>query len=284
MISRIWRDRLGQCARSAIALATLTAMGCSGPQNVYTTIHYQYKETVVVETPQGLRSGSSVIEVILEHPTYPDKPKFAEFRPAGFNGQAVAVDLPNGKTVFALLSSHDDQRWAESAFFNLANDKYRAYKFSFINPNDVPVHRPDPYELAMRLKGPQTLPREWPKPTRVSPFAPPPIQTLPQPTPYPFLVTFRDPNDPSTLTVIDPDQTGHTLGKGYKLKEIVLELTDAPASTGIEHRLPWLAPTNPGNPGFSHAPQTPPNMAGGFGARDFTVQGTIDKDHANPIM
>lgn len=65
---------------------------------------YHYKLTVEVQTPEGLRTGSSIIEVR----TSPS----GSLQPGGIvskvRGEAVAVDLGPRGTLFALLSSRTD--------------------------------------------------------------------------------------------------------------------------------------------------------------------------------
>lgn len=85
----------------ALCLALLTA--CA-----YKSDTFRYRLTVEVETPQGLRTGSSVIEVELSQPrdsarTLPQARKILR----EFRGEAVAVDLPGGRTLFALLRGED---------------------------------------------------------------------------------------------------------------------------------------------------------------------------------
>lgn len=63
---------------------------------------YRYKMTVEVETPEGLRTGSSVIEVRAHH-----EPSILPEQGGDITevvGEAVAVDLPNKQTLFVLLA------------------------------------------------------------------------------------------------------------------------------------------------------------------------------------
>lgn len=79
--------------------ATVLLGGCWRPSETL-----RYRLTIEVETPQGVRSGSSVIEVRgVRNPDWVN----IEGRGtrASFRGEAVAVDLPHGKTLFALLRS-----------------------------------------------------------------------------------------------------------------------------------------------------------------------------------
>lgn len=66
---------------------------------------YHYKMTVEVETPDGLRPGSSVREVIYTEDLiakYLIKLPDAGVVSVRQHGEAVAVDLPGGQTLFAL--------------------------------------------------------------------------------------------------------------------------------------------------------------------------------------
>jgi len=70
-------------------VALLGTAGCDG--TIYQP--YRYKETLVVETPQGIRTGSTVIEVRMykEGQSNP----FARGGIHGeFEGEAAEVDLP----------------------------------------------------------------------------------------------------------------------------------------------------------------------------------------------
>ena len=57
---------------------------------------------------------------------------------------------------------------------------------------------------------------------------------------YPLLVTFRDINDPKSITRVDPTAFSSTFGPGVSLKRIMVEATNNPVTTGIDKRLAWL--------------------------------------------
>ena len=69
---------------------------------------YRFRMTVEVETPEGLRRGSSVYQIWANDTTsiLPDEAK----RDWGSKGEAVAVDLPGGKTLFALMKTANSMR------------------------------------------------------------------------------------------------------------------------------------------------------------------------------
>jgi hypothetical protein len=53
-------------------------------------------------------------------------------------------------------------------------------------------------------------------------------------------VTFADIKDPKTVIEVDPNNLQATLGPGVSWNEITLESTDAPITTGIRAKLPWI--------------------------------------------
>ena len=57
---------------------------------------------------------------------------------------------------------------------------------------------------------------------------------------YPEFVIFKDMSDPKTVEQVDPDNLGASLGKGYALKSISVQVTSEEITTGIEKRLRWL--------------------------------------------
>src|SRR4051812_20640408 len=66
---------------------------------------WRYKMTVEVETPEGVRTGSAVREVRYQ----PGGGGWiAQSRPQWYlRGEAVAVDLPGGRTLYALMAGND---------------------------------------------------------------------------------------------------------------------------------------------------------------------------------
>lgn len=186
------------------AAALLSGCGLFGGNS------YRFKMTVEVETPQGLRTGSSVYEVAAF--------KTSELITGGtssnatLKGEAVAVDLPDGKTLFALLrmangTSSDDHigimsmKAMDPAMINTEKDR-SARRISSGDGIESPV------EVA--------------------------------PVDYPLLVTFADNNDPTSLVRVDPADLAISFGAGVKLKRIIVDVTKEDVTTGIEKRLGWL--------------------------------------------
>lgn len=200
-------------------LAILAASALIGWWLTYDpTPAYRYRLTVEVETPEGLRTGSSVIEVetsVASSFSIPS-PGLVSHR---VRGEAVAVDLPGGRTLFALLRSENDIDWASRVMFMLAPE--------------APKTASDPFQARfdnmLKLKRSIVLPRTWP-----------PVAHLPESSAYPMLVTFDNLADPSSVEQVDPSDFAASFGEGVRLKRITVQLTDDPVTKDIVGRLPWL--------------------------------------------
>jgi hypothetical protein len=121
-------------------------------------------------------------------------------------GEAVAVDLPGGRTLYALLAGNDrDVDYG-------ARIPDRAYS------DDGRIHGPPP-------------------PVQLYPKAPD-KGVFRITDPLPMLVMFADPKDSKSIMRIDPRNLSGTFGPGYALKSITLQMTDETVTREIEKRLP----------------------------------------------
>lgn len=188
-----------RCKMLAIAaVATMSALAaCGQPDN-----SLRYKMTVEVDTPQGVRSGYAIREMVLSTDNIM-RPTTGRIR-----GEAVAVDLPGGRTLFALLIGGD---------------------------GDV--------DYAMQIGGRAEV---WGKspaerqaaPVELWPVAPKTLG-LNGTDPLPMLVTFRDANDPKSVERIDPAKFETYFGTGVNLRRIELQATEERVTTGIGRRFGW---------------------------------------------
>lgn len=197
-----------------LALAALILSNCAVAEEAEDRApDYRYRLTIEVETTEGLKTGSSVIEV---------RQSIGRTTMGGFGeqvflrirGEAVAVDLPEGRTLYALLRSGGDVEWA-------------ARVIPFLSPD---ANDDNSLDDLLLLEGKKELPRTWSKP---GPFH--------NRLAYPMMVTFGDEADPTSVAEVDPDDLAATFGEGVKLKRIAAELTDDPMTAGIEKRLRWLS-------------------------------------------
>jgi hypothetical protein len=190
-----------------LAVSTMALSGCS---LFYPSTTIRYRTTVEVETPQGLRIGSSVTEV--------QRIKKGSFGDAAMVGghiraEAVAVDLPGGRTLFALLQSPKaGPDYPEQILASVFSDPAAP----------LALRGPEAGTLAQRMNTAKQLK---------------PGFTLDRAL-YPLLVTFTDFGDPKTVTRVDSDGLAASFGPGTKLRRITLQVTDHPVTTGVEKRLP----------------------------------------------
>lgn len=186
-----------------VALAGLLASGCSGKPSLP---DYRYRLTVEVETPQGLRTGSSVIQVA-SHVSGKLALRAGDVT-TQVKGEAVAVDLPGGKVLFALLSKPGSAEGANNYAFDALIPKPWVGWEEYVRDVNVLVGRDGVGVLA--------------------------------PADYPMLVTFADIRDPNSVARVDPTDFAPSFEPGVKLKRITVQMVDEPVTAGIEKRLGWL--------------------------------------------
>lgn len=195
------RTTLGLFAGGAAALL----VGCGDTDTdkfafFYTAYHYALRAEI--ETPQGVRSGLSIIEVKQSHRSFE------------VTGEAVAVDLPDGQTLFVLLRSPSSEDWAS-----------RAHESMNFKPNTTSA---DAYwQRIANDRGTYPVKRRR-------------VTAIEDSDNYPYMVRFRDIRDPASVELVDPDNLAATFGPGYRLKSLTVQFTDASVSLGIRERLPWL--------------------------------------------
>ena len=197
---------------SLAASVTLPACGALTP-DPYPP--FRYRMTVEVETPEGLRSGSAVREVDMT-----DTSNDAGFADIKFKvrGEAIAVELPGGKTLYALLTS-DTMEYDYAAL--IAGRATR--RPTVINSPEFKA------EFAKMLadRREHVLPRFFPE-----------ARPGYRPPGWPLLVTFRDPTEPATIERVDPDDPSPQLGEGVVIRRVKLQITDDTVTKEIEKTLP----------------------------------------------
>lgn len=166
---------------------------------------YRYELAVAVDTPAGLRRGSTVRELRWQRMPAP----VPDAHPADVRqrGEAAMVDLPDGKTLFLLLD--DNPRDTVLAGFHGIKEGMHA--LSTAAARRAVQDFPSRATLRQHLL-------DWPR-----------------------AVMFRNPADPASVEIIDLERLGTVIGDGYALRRLTIQVTDAPITTGIERRLPWLS-------------------------------------------
>ena len=192
--------------------AGATAMTVALPSCDTPSLPYRYRMTVNVETPQGVRSGSSVIEV--DQGDYDLKVR----------GEAVAVVLPRNEVLFCLLAGVSG---GPAYFAELAYKSDLDRRFGPANKEN----RPERLRALTQQSEPVRLPRIIKEPNAY-PF----VNRLV----YPQFARFRSLVDPASVEWVDPDHLDDSFGKGHRLDSIVIQITRDGITHGIEKYLPWL--------------------------------------------
>jgi hypothetical protein len=195
--------------RVLVALALcLLLVGCD---MLFNTPKWRWNQklTVSVMTPEGMKTGSAVTSARIAFP-----PKWtgvgdaAGMQQGGVTGEAVVVDLGEGRYVFALLQGYAE--WtAYAAFFPELEGKALLKKEMVPYLDAMVASTGQTHELARKD--------------------------------YPLLVTFDDINDPASVRRLDPGDLSASFGPGYRLDAITLSITDEPVTEGVVQKvLGWL--------------------------------------------
>jgi hypothetical protein len=192
-----WRAAVGR----ALALVSAGALAACNQMP-----SYRYRMTVEVETPEGLKTGSSVIEVKTSGGGLDNSGGIA----SKVRGAAVAVDLGARGTLFALLSGHGERDRAAG-----------------IAPTALIPDRPDRRGTA----------EAWANNLRAMKMRRNPAE-LPA-SYYPTMVRFRSIDDPKTVQDVDPANLAASFGPGVELDKITVQLTDDSVTFGISNRFSW---------------------------------------------
>jgi hypothetical protein len=179
---------------------------------------HKYRLTLEIETPAGSKSASGVISV------HPDR-GYSRHGHTSSNGDAVFVDLGDGKNLVALLAHIDKTIDLDGVNFVAL----RAYKAAGRNVS---------FNEMSRMTG-----------------AVPVTGAL-----IPALVTFASLDDPASGRTVQPDDLAAAFGKGFRLQGVSAEVVPnglwpfdfggalgEPVTRGIGQKLKWLnaAPTSP---------------------------------------
>jgi hypothetical protein len=168
---------------------------------------YRYRLTIEIMTPDGLRSGSSVLEVLSSETTV----GLIEMRGvrSALRGEAVFVDLGQGRNVVALLGGGPDAS-DEDTMFRMPVIAFGLEKLSWEQQQKA---------LAGSLTG---------KSADVPDGA------------LPTLVTFSNVSDPTTARVVAPSDLQSAFGPGIRFNRAWIEMTKDTVTRGIEKNLPFL--------------------------------------------
>jgi hypothetical protein len=193
----------------AIVVAVVVGL-CIAFAFAFPTYTHRYRLTVEIDTPEGVRRGSSVIEIKRKDYRWlllvPGRYEFS------VRGEAVFVDLDGRRNVIALMA-HGPRGENVDQMTSLAIEAYGYPKW-------------DEAAWAGRAKMQGSVELK------------PPL--------VPTLVTFSDINDPKSARVVLPGEVEQVLGPGARFKAAWINMTSDPVTQEIERKLPWW--NGPGRP------------------------------------
>lgn len=219
---------------AAAAVIALALAGCGRTES------YRYKLTMAVNTPDGVKRASSVVDVVLWGVSIPERGIMRKL-----DGEALYVDLgPGRRPLIALLTSYLHPT-RDAGRNNAEFIKSIRWSRDF-GPSDMLLS--DLYGAPPKrdLGGAPSWDR-WPGNSYTDDYmnnvrriarmrGPHPITA----NDLPDLVTFDDIDDPKTVVLVDPNDLQATLGGGITWNEITIEMTDEPITNGLVTKLPWL--------------------------------------------
>ena len=198
------RARRRALLRGSLRLLPLLLFGALALAGCSRKYDWRQKITVTVETPEGERSGSSVQQINASRTWLPIGATAVSRK---LIGEAVVVELPRQRYLFALLSGGESGEMV-GLLQNFTNNRHGA-----LTAESLGAAAAKPIGSVHTISGSST----------------------------PLLVTFGNVNYPESVRRVDPDKLTAIFGPGYKIKSITLEVTSEPVSTGRPAAvLPWL--------------------------------------------
>jgi hypothetical protein len=171
----------------------------------YPTYTYRYRMTVEVPVDGQVKTGASVIEVRVSK-----QPKIgsAPAQVSRVRGDAVFVDLGNGRNVIALLASGPDGKDTDYPY-NIVPELFKLT----LDDRDL-VKLPT-------LSGSRDVPSNY----------------------LPTFVTFVDIGNSKSARLVKPNEFENVFGPGTRLGSVRVEMTTQPVTYGIEKSIPKIIET-----------------------------------------
>lgn len=196
------------------------------PQKIYTwktPLSLKYRLTINIETPEGVKSGSTVQEIF--YPPADNENIYNPYNQGVPRGEAAFIDLGERGTVFAIMQ---DPANARNRFLGLIRTVF---------PTVPIVHDQSRYQEVLQhyndLSG---------------------VKDEVPPEHYPMFVYFKNINDPQSIELVyerkqgsrkdmkqvDTDRFEEVFGKGVRIKSMIMEMTDDPLEWKLGSKLPWI--------------------------------------------
>ncbi len=191
--------------KRAVLIGVLLVLGLAGAAIAFGvgSDSWRYKMTVVVETPEGLKTGSAVREVTVHGglKLTPEMLPLIEVK-----GEAVVVDLGKRGVLFMLVNGD----YGADILFKLFSGKHKAGKVT-LTPDQYPN-----FARFRNLNDPKTI-------ENVRATGDKRTDKIRKADPRRPIVDFKD-----------------AFGEGVSLKDVTIEITSEPVTWGVQKYLPWL--------------------------------------------
>lgn len=179
----------------------------------------RYKITVEIETPDGIKTGSSVWEIKLTPVPINNITGYKD----SVKGEAVLIDLGTRGKLFALKRGRNGRQWLHQVFYWAFPSPPGIYS----NEDLIRFYSNVPFGSTASL----------------------PIKD------YPLFVYLRDDNTPQTIEAIFDIHSGthgqvgtvkterleEVFGKGVRIKDVSIQVTNEPAEFKLHETLSWLS-------------------------------------------
>ena len=174
----------------------------------------RYRLTVNVETPEGIKAGSGVIEVRTWFRRAWTAHLFGgSTKDVSVTGEAVPVDLGPRGVLFVLLNCKNKNNRPIDCGRNKLPVQVLRRSGEIKTLDEVDAER-----VVRSAKGPRAVVVED----------------------MPFMVRFKDVSDPKSVEAVDPSTLDLSFGTGVQIRDVTLEMTADRVTTGIAKILPWL--------------------------------------------
>jgi hypothetical protein len=180
---------------------------------IWPTCTFRYRLTVEVETPRGIKTGSSVIDATIAY-QWQALPEVGVFT-SSVTGEAVFVDLGDDKNLVVTLTNDGSGRMDAREPEKRSHD---AFYLPFVLFGLDYLDKSTLCGAIGRVSGTREVPLEM----------------------LPTLVTFGNTSDPKSVQRVEPTNLPAIFGPGYSTRKVTLSRVTDPPSDSIESRLPWL--------------------------------------------
>lgn len=191
---------------STLVLLAICLVGCGRRES------YRYKLTLAVNTPEGVKRASNVVEVQFSGVSVPARGVMHDL-----NGEALYLDLGAGRrpliiSIVNQLHQRKDVRWSRDG-----------------GPSEI---------LLAKLYGAQLSGEDLLE--KISSISKARGSHKISPDDLPDILTFADVNVPGSVLEVDRHDLSATFGANVSWDTITLEITDEPITRDINSKLPWL--------------------------------------------